>query len=563
MDLPVGISDFKELVEYKNPITKQGLLYVDKTLFIKEILKDSAKAIILTRPRRFGKTLNLSMLHHFFANEVLGSATKGLFDNLEIAKDFRCMEYQGKYPVVVVSFKDVKQLNFKFCLENIASVIAKTYRQHREALNSVQMLEDDKAYIKNILELNMSQVKLEHSLSRLLELLFKYYNKKIILLIDEYDTPIQEAYLNGYYSELITFFRNFLSAALKDENNLHKAILSGILRVSKESLFSGLSNIKVYSLLDQKYCSYFGFTEEEVQDLFYKAQLPCDLHQTKEWYNGYNFGGITIYNPWSIINFIKDEGKRLKSYWINTSGNELVKNIIINSSFNVQEKIGTLVAGYNIKEYIDEQTVFTDLTKNPDAIWGLLLMAGYLKYTSYEDKGKRTLCELRLPNNEISNYYTSVIEEWITGDRGFNWYVNFINDLREGKIEHFAEKLQTLVEETLSFHDVGKKSQESFYHGLMLAFITGLKGTHFISSNKESGEGRYDLALIPFDVNALGILIEIKATNNKLKLEEEAKKALMQIQNSNYVAELKLRGITRICSIGISFSGKAVKVLTF
>ncbi|MGI9214203.1 MAG: AAA family ATPase, partial [Gammaproteobacteria bacterium] len=421
---------------------------------------------------------------------------------------------------------------------------------------------DDRIYIEEILSEKIDQIALESSIKRLLRILYQYHKQKPILLVDEYDTPIQEAYLQGYYEQLISFFRNFLSEPLKDSNLLNRAILTGILRISKESLFSGLSNVKVYSLLDQNYCSYFGFTEIEVNELLSKAKLLYNINQTKEWYNGYNFGGMLIYNPWSIINFIKDEGKRLKSYWINTSGNELVKNIIIKSSFNVQEKIADLIAGKTIKEYIDENIVFTDLEQSNDAIWGLLLMAGYLKYVSYEDHGRRSLCELGLPNNEVEDYYTSVVEEWITGDRGFNWYIDFINDLKDCKVVEFEQKLQTLIEETLSFHDVTKKSQESFYHGLMLAFITGLKKTHFISSNKESGSGRYDIAIIPKDNNKLVILIELKAVDNKLKLEEVAKKALIQIKESNYFMELKSRGITKICSLGISFSGKAIKIVS-
>jgi PD-(D/E)XK nuclease superfamily/Predicted AAA-ATPase len=327
-------------------------------------------------------------------------------------------------------------------------------------------------------------------------------------------------------------------------------------------LFSGLNNVKTYSVLDESYSQYFGFTETEVDELLIKAKLPHSAIQTKEWYNGYNFAGTTIYNPWSIINFIKDEGKRLKSYWVNASGNELVKNIIIKSSFNAQEKIAALIAGNTIKEYIDEHIVFTDLERNPDAIWSLLLMSGYLKYTSYQDEDMGCFCELKLPNNEVENFYIGTIKEWLTGDRGFNWYAEFLGDLREGRVVEFEEKLQTLVEETLSYHDVSKKSQESFYHGMMLAFVSGLKTTHTVSSNKESGKGRYDIALIPIDPAKLGIIMEFKAVNDEAKLSDSATDALLQIKKSKYATELKSKGINRICFMGISFSAKAIKIAT-
>lgn len=562
MHLPLGVSDFKTLIEYKNPITKEGYLYVDKSLFIKAIIGDSIPVIILTRPRRFGKTLNISMLNYFFAAEVDGNSTKEIFNNLEISKDPQCMEHQGKYPVVSISFKDLKQPNLELCLEKIGSIIAEIYRKHRFIFDLTKISKDDIKYIDKILTEQASRIQLEGSIKRLLELLRKYYKVKPILLIDEYDTPLQEAYLKRYYNDLILFFRNFLSAPLKDENNLNRAILTGILRVSKESLFSGLSNVKVYSVLQEQYANYFGFTEQEVNMLVSKSKLTTNLITTKKWYNGYNFGGTTIYNPWSIIECL-NEGGKLKSYWVNTSGNELIKNLIIKSSSNIQAKITNLIAGDVIQEYIDEHAVFSDLNESLSAVWSLLLMSGYLKYISSQDRGRHYLCELALPNKEVESFYISMIEEWLTGDRGFNWYIEFLSDLKEGKVKQFEEKLQILIEDTLSFHDVNKKSQESFYHGLMLAFVTGLKRTHTVSSNKESGLGRYDIALIPKDIKKLGILMEFKAiaSTYATHLENIALEALMQIKESKYIIELKTKGINNILIMGIAFSGKVIKIV--
>lgn len=562
MHLPTGISNFRELITYKDS-NGDGYLYVDKTAFIKELTDNTAKVKIIIRPRRFGKTLNLSMLQYFYAAEVAGQTTKGLFDGLEISKYPYCMQHQGKYPVIFISFKDVKQPTFEFCLDKIRSVVAATYRRHRKVFESKNISEDNKEYIKSVLNTTISQVKLEEAIQRLMELLREHYNESPILLIDEYDTPIQEAYLQGYYDQLIQFLRNFLSGSLKDEDLLKNAILTGILRVAKESLFSGLSNVKIHSILGDKYSKHFGFTKAEVNNLLIKAKLPASVAQTKEWYNGYNFGGVTIYNPFSIIEFIAEQG-RLSSYWVNTSGNDIVRDLIINSSYRTQEKIQALITGETIQEYVDEHIVFSDLNKNPSAIWSLLLMSGYLKYTANEEKGMRFLCDLRIPNKEVEDYYTTVIEDWLIGDRDLNWYKELLDNLVNGNVAEFEEKLQILIEDTLSCRDVTKSSQESFYHGLMLGLVVGLKETHDVKSNKESGKGFYDVAIIPKDRNKLGIVMEFKAPQKKgkqeINLEKESKLALKQIKRSNYISELKQRGITKICKMGIAFAKKAVKI---
>lgn len=561
MHLPVGVSNFRDLINSKDP-KQQGYLYVDKTNFIKEIIYDLTPVIVLTRPRRFGKTLNLSMLHHFFAHEVNGEPTKKLFNGLNIAANKACMNYQGKYPVICISFKDVKQPTAELCIKKFGSVMATVYREHRKVLESEYTAKDNLYFIEAILEEKADRIQLEGSIKRLLELLFKYYNQKPILLIDEYDTPLQEAYLKGYYEELIPFFRNFLSAPLKDENNLQRAILTGILRVSKESLFSGLSNVKIYSVLHKQYSNYFGFTEQETNDLLHRAKLPANLEQTKEWYNGYNFGGTTIYNPWSIIEFIKEEGK-ISPYWIHTSGNDLIKDLVIKSAPETQEKIGQLIAGQIIKEIIDEHIVFTDLEKNTAAIWSLFLMTGYLKAISvkvnaYGDEE----CELAIPNKEVESLYKRIAREWLSGNRGIVWYQEFLSALVAGRVEEFARQLQNAILEIASYHDTGKNTQETLYQGLMLGILAGLKDTHEIRSNRESGDGRYDLAVIPKDLKQLGIVMEFKAINDPAKLDDAAKEALKQIKQSKYATELTSRGILKVCAIGLSFSGKSIVAVT-
>ncbi len=562
-ELPLGVSDFKTLIDYKNPITGEGYLFVDKTLLIKEILGDGTQAIILTRPRRFGKTLNLSMLQYFFAAEFAGESTKELFNGLKIAQDLICMQLQGQDPVVFISFKDIKQPNLQLCIEKIASIIAGAYRQHRKELESVLTSEDDKAYVTAILDEKISPVRLESSIKRLLELLFKYYNAKPILLIDEYDTPIQEAYLHGYYEQLMPFFRNFLSEPLKDDNLLKRAVLTGILRVSKESFFSGLNNVKVYSVLNKKYSNYFGFTEQETNELLAISKLPADLAKTKEWYNGYNFSGTIIYNPYSVISFIKEEGK-IFPYWINTSGNELIRQLLTTSELATQDKIGQLIKGETIKEIVDEHIVFQDLKENRAAIWGLFFMSGYLKVLSSEFAEYGNICELAIPNKEVEFLYKQVFREWLSGNRGIIWYQELLAALTFGKVEEFERKLQNAIVEMTSFHDTSKTKQEVFYQGLMLGILSGLKDNYEIRSNRESGYGRYDLLIIPKDLNKLGIVMEFKAINhdNDVNLREAAKEALLQIKTSEYITELTARGINNVCLMGIAFSGKSIKIIS-
>lgn len=562
MHLPVGTSIFRKLIEYKSPISGEGYLFVDKTELIREVLDDLTEVVVITRPRRFGKTLNLSMLHHFFAAKVHGRPTKDLFIGLKIANDPVCMKEQGQYPVIFITLKDAKYKTFDLCLDHIKMQIANVYSEYRFLLESEQLNPEEQNLFKQFLENKADPVYWNESIKLLTTFINKATGQPAIILIDEYDTPIQEAYLNGYYDQLISFMRNLLSSGLKDNGFFKRAILTGILRVSKESLFSGLSNVEIYSVLDQNYCQYFGFTETEVNELLTKAKLPVDLRQTKQWYNGYTFGVTTIYNPWSIIKFIKAKGE-IVPYWIHTSGNELIRELVINSDSETQEKMGQLIAGNVIKAIIDEHIVFQDLQKNTAAIWSLFLMTGYLKAIKVNiNADGDEECELAIPNKEVESLYKRIIREWLSGSRGIIWYQELLTALTTGRVEEFEAKLQNAIEEMASYHDTSKTTQEIFYQGLMLGILSGLKDTHEIRSNRESGKGRYDLLIIPKDANKLGIIMEFKAIDDELKLVETAKEALLQIKKSKYITELHARDINSICSMGISFSGKAIKIVT-
>ena len=458
MHLPVGTSNFRKLIEYKSPISGEGYLFVDKTELIREVLDDLTEVVVITRPRRFGKTLNLSMLHHFFAAKVHGRPTKDLFIGLKIANDPVCMKEQGQYPVIFITLKDAKYKTLDLCLDHIKMQIANVYSEYRFLLASEQLDPEEQNLFKQFLENKADPVYWNESIKLLTTFINKATGQPAIILIDEYDTPIQEAYLNGYYDQLTSFMRNLLSSGLKDNGFFKRAILTGILRVSKESLFSGLSNVKVYSVLHKQYSNYFGFTEQETNELLHKAKLPADLEKTKEWYNGYNFGGTTIYNPLSIIEFIKEEGK-IDPYWINTSSNELIRELLITSDFATQDKIGQLITGEAIKEIVSEHVVFQDLKQNRAAIWGLFVMSGYLKVLSSEFTEYGNICELAIPNKELEVLYKQVFREWLAGSRGIIWYQELLAALTAGRILEFEAKLQNAIEEMASYHDNSKTTQ--------------------------------------------------------------------------------------------------------
>ena len=558
MFLPIGVSNFRKLMTKKNAVTGENYTYVDKSLLIKEVLEDGNDVVVLLRPRRFGKTLNLSMLQHFFAAEVKGKPTAGLFDNLAIAKEAGCMALQGKQPVIFITFKDVKVNTFTAFVEKIARIMANAYREHKAIFAAYDDEQDD---INAIMKCTASQTLLEDSICVLTRILYQHYDVQPILLLDEYDTPLQVAYLKGYYQEAVDFLRNLFSSGIKDNDYLERAVLTGILRVAKESLFSGINNVGIFSVLDKKYAAYFGFTEQEVDRLICKAELTEYSEQVKTWYNGYNFGKTTIYNPWSIIKFLENEEHDLQAYWVNTSDNKLVEKLVTTMPPEVQRNFATLIAGSTLEEEVDENIVFSGLDKNLDAVWSLLLLSGYLTWNSYQLAGIRRLCQLRLPNKEVEGFYTTTVKDWISGKQSAQWYFEFLSDLAEGRVVAFEEKLQTLVTQTFSYHDVSTRYQESFYQGLMLAFVSGLKDTHVIKSNKESGMGRYDIALIPKDTSKLGIIIELKAVATIEELGKVATEALEQIKNHEYVAELAAHGISRKVLLGIACAGKKVKII--
>ena len=565
MELPIGFDDFGK-------VRANNLKFVDKTLFIKEVLDNRhIEVSIITRPRRFGKTLNLSTLHHFLAAEVNQQKTAGMFADLKIAAvdNGAYMQYQGQYPVIFVSFKDAKGNTAQKIFRAIQLVMQKLYRAHNYLLNSAQLSPNDKELFNTFLTGAADKITLTKALEILCELLAKHIKKKVFLLIDEYDTPIQSGYLHGYYNEITDFMRGMFGAALKTNPYLDRAVITGILRVAKESLFSGLNNVVVYSLLNPKYSQYFGFTETEVNELLKQANLSEQEPKVRAWYNGYVFGKTVVYNPWSIVNYFVNNGS-LQPYWVNTSDNNLIKTLLLESNTEFKAKFELLLREETVTAVIDENVVFGDLKQNNRAIWSLLLMSGYLKSLATTNDMGNIICQCAIPNFEVKTLYCNIIKDWLSNGDGIIWYQNFLTHLLQGDIKEFVADFGQILAQTVSFHDVAH-NPEAFYHGFMLGLAAGVDQKQYeVKSNRESGVGRYDIAIIPKDTLKPAIILEIKSvTPSKLSkrksatvLQKEAQTALAQIDSNQYTTELVQRGITNIVKIGLAFAGKEFRVAT-
>ncbi|MEI8055470.1 MAG: AAA family ATPase [bacterium] len=567
MKLQVGYDDFGN-------VRVNNLQFVDKTLFIKEILDNNNISVsVITRPRRFGKTFNLSTLRHFLAPEVNQTKTDGMFDGLKIATvdNGNYMQYQGKYPVIFISFKEIKSERYDLTYSKLCALIANVFDEHNYLKQSDKLTAKDKQVLQLIVDEKADQAKIENSLYFLTSVLFKHHGVKPWLLIDEYDTPIQSGYLHNYYGEIIGLMRGMFGAALKTNSYLNRAVVTGILRIAKESIFSELNNITVYSLLQSQYGQHFGFTEEDVHELLVRTKLENQKTEIRKWYNGYVFGGTTVYNPWSIVNYINNQ--IFKAYWVNTSDNQLIKDQLIQSSTEFKEEFKLLLQDKTLEKIVDENMVFGDLKNNNDAAWSLLLMSGYLKPVSIaiDIKGK-TICRLTIPNWEVKVLYCDIIEEWLGNGRGIMWYQNFLSYLLDGNVEKFVESFGEVLIRTISVYDLAH-NPEAFYHGFMLGLAAGINQEQYeIKSNRESGLGRYDIAIIPKDVSKLAIILEIKSISppkvpekNFPKvldslLTRESKKALEQINRNQYSVDLAHRGIANIVKIGLAFSGKEFRV---
>ena len=486
--IPIGISDFKTIIE-------DNFLFIDKTMLIKEFWESNGQTILLPRPRRFGKTLNMSMIKYFFSSEENKDANRSLFENLEIEKHDDIMKLQGKYPVIYLSFKDEKHSSFENLMLSLKNLLGALYKKHKYCLDNDKIDSSDKNYYTSILEKSTNNIDLSQTVKRLSEFLSNYHNQKVIILIDEYDVPIQAAYMHGYYDEAIEFMRNLLSGAFKDNIYLQKAMITGILRVAKESIFSGLNNLITESILSYDFSDKFGFTEDEVEMLTAEYGVKEKIDEIKEWYNGYYFGETTIYNPWSILNYIAKPRQGLKPYWVNTSSNDLVKVLLSKGGQDVKKDLESLITGETITKYIDENIAMADIEKSSDNLWSFLLFTGYLKARRLpRNEGEDEIYHrLQIPNKEVKMLYKRIITAWFNDTISKQNYDIMLNALLSADLKTFTKILKSYVLKSLSYFDVGGNEGEKAYHAFVLGMLISLGDTHEISSNRESGYGRYDV----------------------------------------------------------------------
>ena len=559
----IGTQDFEKMIQ-------RNCFYVDKTGFIKEWWESEDEVTLITRPRRFGKTLNMSMLNCFFSNKY---ADRGeLFEKLEIWKDGKYREIQGTYPVIFMSFAEIKQNNYNDAVEKIKRIICEMCQQFDFLKNWDGLTETEKKNISNI-SYDMSDVMAQDLIKNMSNYLSRYYGKKVIILLDEYDTPMQEAYVNGYWEELVAFTRSLFNSTFKTNPYLERAIMTGITRVSKESIFSDLNNLEVVTTLTPKYETAFGFTEEEVFRALDEQGLSDKKNDVKIWYDGFRFGSKNdIYNPWSIINCL--DKKKIALYWAESSSNGLINSLVQKGSSNIKMMVEELINGSTINVPIDEQIVFSELDYSEDAVWSLMLASGYLKVVSSEElnliRESDNEYELALTNREILFMFKKMILRWFSPAKSET--NEFIKALISGDIESMNEYMNDVALRTFSSFDSGKhtsekKAPENFVHGFVLGLMVDQSENYIITSNRESGFGRYDIMLEPKDKQTQkypGIVIEFKVINPRKEnsLEETVEAALKQIEDRNYDAELINRGVNKenIHHYGFAFKSKEVLI---
>ena len=534
--LAIGIDDFRKII-------KEDCYYVDKTKFIEAVLEDASNVKLFTRPRRFGKTLNMSMLKYFF--DVRDSEeNRKLFNGLGIEKS-KYINEQGKYPTILISLKSIKYETWEESLEQLKSLLSNLYNEFeyiRECLNESEI------ELFNDIWFKKENGEYANSLKNLTSFLYKYYKKEVILLIDEYDIPLITAHKYGYYDEIINFYKIFLGEALKTNQYLKMGVLTGIIRVIKTGIFSDLNNLKVYSILEKKYSEFFGFTEEEVKKALQYFNIEEELANVKYWYDGYKFGNSELYNPWSIINFL--DGRELKNYWVGTSENFLIKNILENSTSRTNEILDKL---FNEEEVEEAITGTSDLSILMDSkeVWELLLFSGYL---TVKEKLDDDIYSLKLPNMEVKKLFK---KEFINVHFGISLFRKTMEALKNLNFNDFEKYFQEIMLKSTSNWDTSK---EAFYHGLSLGMLSYLDNDYYVTSNFEAGFGRYDVVLEPKNRNDRAFILEFKVAEAENKLEKLSKEAIKQIEEKKYDINLKSKEIKEITSVGIAFYGKKLKV---
>lgn len=549
LPLPVGVSDYR--------LASTEYYYIDKTMMLKDFIDERPMVTLFTRPRRFGKTLNMDMLRTFF--EKTNEDTSKYFKDKKIWEQGEYYRsFQGKYPVIFITLKDVKHNSWDNTFANIGSIISSEYCRHSDLSKSPRLDKKQKDFYDKMVSEKFSAVDLERSLLYLSEMLKKHYGEGAVIIIDEYDTPIQSGHTNGFYDDVIAFMRNLLSGCFKDNKSLAFGFLTGILRVAKESIFSGLNNLTINSVLDNKYSEYFGFTANEVKEMAAYYSAPDKFDEVCEWYDGYRFGKTDIFNPWSVINYFSNDCEP-RAFWLSTGSNDIIGEIIKEADNEIYERLSSLVNGGSFTTYIDTSVIYPQIKNNPSSIYSFLLMAGYLKVvkSSVSISGD-FMCEVALPNKEISLVYRKEILQKLENIIPQATAIAVEEAIFSGNGEKLRDIISNFLIQSVSAFDA---AGENFYHGFMLG-VCALFGNSYVTSNRESGDGRYDIALSPKVSNLPGIIIELKAEKNcnENELQELAKTALKQINDKKYDTELKLKGVKTIYKYGVAFSGKHVAV---
>ena len=548
--LPVGVENFEDLIQ-------TGYYFVDKTLFIRELIDMKGKVNLFTRPRRFGKTLNMSMLRYFFE---MGKA-----DNAELFQGMKIMDageeylaHMGKYPVISISLKSMKQLTYDDAFYCLQEELAREFKRHDELLPRLLYEEDREKYLRFIGRKAETKEYLD-SLKFLSECLFQCYGRKAIILIDEYDVPLENAYFSGFYDKMVSVIRALFESALKTNDNLEFAVITGCLRISKESIFTGLNNLKIMSITSRTYAEHFGFTPEEVEQILRDYGLEDNLKIVKQWYDGYRFGESEVYNPWSVINYVDscyhDKKAFAKPYWSNTSSNSIVKNLIEQADISVKQEIERLIEGGTIEKPIHEDITYDDMNSTQDNLWNFLFFTGYLKKISERQEGETIYMEMAIPNSEVRYVYKNAVLRWFEERTEKKELMPLYESLLNGKADELAEILSENLMETISFYDY----QESYYHGFLAGMLKNI-GNYIVQSNRESGNGRPDILVRYPSVRGKAVIIEIKVSKTYQGLEEKCDEALNQIEEQKYEEALRQEGYRDILKYGVAFYRKECMV---
>lgn len=552
LPLPVGTTNYKKICE--------DSYYVDKTLLIKEILDEKVNVALFTRPRRFGKTLNMDMLRTFF--EKTAEDTGRYFQDKKIwQQGEKYTSHQGQYPVIFLSLKDIKARKWQYAFDALKYIISVEYMRHSELKRSSELEEADIELYNRIVKNQAGYMEYVFSLQALSRMLHQHHKQAPVIIIDEYDTPIQEGFVNGYYDDAVEFIRSFFSAALKDNSHARQIVMTGILRIAKESIFSGLNNIRVFSVLDKKFSEFFGFTTSEVQQMAAYYEQTDKLPELKAWYDGYKFGDTEIFNPWSVINYFSNNCQAMP-YWVQTSANTIIQEILKTYNDDTYRNLHALLGKTEVQSIVRTNIIYPKLKEPQTNILGFLLMTGYLKSTGTElDARGDYICRLSIPNKEIKTIYYNEILSLLTEDIGENTVMNLANALYDKDAAKIKEALNKFMLKTISYYD---NLKENYYHGLMLGLLAIGESNYDIRSNRESGLGRYDIQLVPKKSALPGIIIEVKAADKDagVELSKLAQTALKQIDEKKYDTELCAQGVNDIIKYGVAFKGKNVEIVT-